>query len=133
MSEEKEPRGFESAKKKTESLLENSEQLKDLVASAKEKAKEKQQQIKSVWKDFQTLLRFVYAWWRKDYQEIPWKTILYAATAVFYFVSPFDLIPDFIPFGGFIDDVTVISFVAKALKSDLDKFTAWENSLGDEG
>ncbi len=132
MSQEKEPHGFNKAKRKTEVLLKNRERLNKLLLAAKEKASKKQQHIKPVWIDFQTLLRLVKAWRKKDYQEIPWNTILYAASAIFYFVSPFDFIPDFIPLGGFLDDITVITFVTKSLRSDLEKFRAWENESIDE-
>ncbi|MBL4707839.1 MAG: DUF1232 domain-containing protein [Flavobacteriales bacterium] len=132
MAEKNEPRGFSKAKKKTEALLENKEKLNNLLLVAKKKSGEKKQNIKAVWIDFQTLLRLVKAWRKKEYTDIPWKTILYAASAIFYFVSPLDLIPDFIPFGGFLDDITVITFVVKSLKEDLEKFKNFENKEVDE-
>ena len=46
-------------------------------------------------------------------------------SAIIYFVMPTDLIPDILP-GGFIADVTVIGFVIKQIKADLDNFLAWE-------
>ena len=132
MTQEKEPQGFHKAKKKTEALLENEEKLNSLLIAAKKKAVRKKQNLKAVWNDFQTLLRLVKAWWKKEYTEVPWNTILYAASAIFYFVSPVDLIPDFIPITGLLDDVTVITFVAKSLKGDLTKFKEWENKTIDE-
>lgn len=132
MTQEKEPRGFNKAKKKTEALLESKEKLNNLLLAAKKKAVEKKQKIKDVWNDFQTLLRLVKAWWKKEYTEVPWKTVLYATSAIFYFVSPLDLIPDFIPITGFLDDITVITFVVRSLKKDLEKFNKWENEAIDE-
>ena len=46
--------------------------------------------------------------------------------ALAYFVSPIDLIPDFIPILGLIDDSTVIAVVVAQIKSDIDNFIAWE-------
>ncbi len=122
-----EPKGFARAKQKTEELLENGEKLSKLLGDAKEKANHKKGKLKNAWNDLQALLRLVNAWWKKEYQEIPWKTILYAASAIFYFVSPLDFIPDFIPIAGFLDDITVIAFVTNSLKTDIDKFKEWEN------
>ncbi|MDB4082831.1 YkvA family protein [Vicingaceae bacterium] len=130
--ENKEPNGFAKAKQKTEELLENGEKLSKLLGVAKVKAEEKKEKLKDSWSDLQSLLRLVQAWWKKDYQEIPWKTILYAATAIFYFVSPLDFIPDFIPITGFLDDITVITFVTSSLKTDIDKFKTWESLPKDE-
>lgn len=132
MSKEKEPKGFDWAKAKAEKLIESNEQLQELISAGSEKATQKKEQMKDVWSDLQTLLSLVTAWWKKDYQEIPWKTILYAAAAIVYFVSPIDLVPDFIPIAGFLDDITVISFVVKSLKNDLDKFKLWQNDKSDE-
>ena len=44
----------------------------------------------------------------------PADAILMAIAAVFYFVGPFDLIPDSIPVLGLIDDTSVITSVAWA-------------------
>lgn len=127
MDEEKKPLGFNSAKKSAAKILDNNERLKSLLKKAKEKAKQNNDQLKGVWSDFQTLLRFLKAWKRKKYREIPWRTVLYAAAAALYFVNPLDVIPDFIPFTGLLDDLTVITFVLNAIHNDLEKFSEWEN------
>jgi len=123
---DKQPRGFKKAEAKAKGLLGNQKKLKELVHSAQKKSATKKEQLKSVWKDFQTLLRLLKAWKNKEYNQTPWKTILYASTAILYFVNPFDLIPDFIPLAGFIDDITIISFVIGSIKEDLEKFIKWE-------
>ncbi len=38
----------------------------------------------------------------------PLKTKIIAALAVLYFLSPFDVLPDFIPLAGWIDDLIVV-------------------------
>jgi uncharacterized membrane protein YkvA (DUF1232 family) len=45
-----------------------------------------------------------------------------------YLVDPFDLIPDETPFLGFVDDATVIEFVAGKTKQTLDDFMTWETA-----
>jgi uncharacterized membrane protein YkvA (DUF1232 family) len=46
--------------------------------------------------------------------------------AIIYFVNPFDLIPDFIPVIGYLDDVAVIALAVASIHNDLDDFRAWE-------
>lgn len=44
---------------------------------------------------------------------------------VIYFLVPLDLVPDFIPIAGFLDDVSVIAWCCVAAKEELDRFSAW--------
>ncbi len=76
--------------------------------------------------DVPLLLRLARAWARKDYVAIPWKSIVSVVAALLYFVSPLDLLPDFVPFIGFIDDAAVVAFVLKSLRSDMSAFQLWE-------
>jgi uncharacterized membrane protein YkvA (DUF1232 family) len=46
--------------------------------------------------------------------------------AVIYFVSPIDLMPDWFPLSGLIDDAAVLVFVIHQIQTDLGKFQAWE-------
>jgi uncharacterized membrane protein YkvA (DUF1232 family) len=56
------------------------------------------------------------------YREIPWYTVATSVAALIYFLSPLDLIPDFIPLLGQIDDAIVISLAVKAVQEDLKKY-----------
>jgi len=42
-----------------------------------------------------------------------------------YFVSPIDIIPDFL-LGGLVDDALVLGLIIKQVTSDLDKYREWE-------
>jgi uncharacterized membrane protein YkvA (DUF1232 family) len=41
-----------------------------------------------------------------------------------------DLVPDFIPGLGYLDDVTVIGFVMNSIRKDVDRFKFWETESG---
>ena len=49
------------------------------------------------------------------------------AGALAYVVLPFDVIPDFLPGIGFIDDAFVISFVIKQFKDEIEKYKRFKN------
>lgn len=60
------------------------------------------------------------------YKETPWKTITALTGALIYVLSPIDLILDFIPFIGFLDDAVVIGLAIKLAQPDLEKYRAWK-------
>lgn len=101
----------------------------ELIQEALQKGKEKggaKGPLSEVWDSLQTLIRMIRAYFDGSYSEVPWETVALAIVAVAYFVMPFDLIPDFIPVAGFIDDAAVIALVIASIDAELDKFAEWE-------
>jgi uncharacterized membrane protein YkvA (DUF1232 family) len=74
----------------------------------------------------QAMLRLIRAYARGAYTGIPRDALLTIVAAVSYLVDPFDLIPDEIPFLGFVDDGTVIAFAVSRTRHALDEFMVWE-------
>ena len=74
-------------------------------------------------------VRMVKAFVKKEYTDVPWKTILAIIAGIVYFVTPFDLIPDFIPITGFVDDFTVLYWVFNNFNKDIESFRSWEMEL----
>jgi uncharacterized membrane protein YkvA (DUF1232 family) len=60
-----------------------------------------------------------------QYRQVPWATVGSLAMAVAYFVMPLDMIPDYIPFSGFVDDAAVMSMVFRAAEQDLQRYLRW--------
>jgi uncharacterized membrane protein YkvA (DUF1232 family) len=60
------------------------------------------------------------------YTKMPWFTIAAITTGLLYVFMPIDLIPDFIPGLGFLDDLTVLSFVTGWIETDLHKYLDWK-------
>jgi len=44
-----------------------------------------------------------------------------------YFISPIDIIPDFLPLIGLSDDVALLVFIFKSIDEELLKFNQWQN------
>ena len=45
-----------------------------------------------------------------------------------YLVSPLDIIPDFLPIVGFVDDATVFALVVSSFQSDLNAYKEWKKN-----
>ncbi len=66
------------------------------------------------------------AWWRGEYRAVSRQALIAAVAALAYFLSPMDLIPDWIPGLGFVDDLAVFTWVTRKWAVELDAFRAWK-------
>ena len=64
-----------------------------------------------------------------EYREIPFNIIAAAGAALLYVLSPIDLIPDFIPVLGYLDDAAVIAFCLNLMEKDLVSYKVWKDSI----
>jgi len=109
--------------------LNNSETLEELFnEAAKKAAAVPREPFKECWPYLQTMLRLVRAHHRGEYDQVPDNALLWVVAALNYLIDPFDLIPDKTPFLGFVDDATVVEFVADRTRQTLDDFMTWETS-----
>jgi uncharacterized membrane protein YkvA (DUF1232 family) len=76
------------------------------------------------------LVSLVRAYVQKDYQDIPVGSIIAIVSALIYFVSPIDLLPDSIPVLGYIDDAAVIAFVWNMVEDDVEEYKKWQEQNG---
>ena len=67
---------------------------------------------------------------KKEYTEVPVGTIVAVISALVYFVSPIDLIPDVIPGAGHIDDVAVVGACLVLVDTDIKDYIKWRDSHG---
>jgi uncharacterized membrane protein YkvA (DUF1232 family) len=58
--------------------------------------------------------------------EVPFRSLAAIAVTLLYLANPFDLIPDFIPGIGFIDDVFIVTLCVKFIGTDLDRYRGWK-------
>jgi uncharacterized membrane protein YkvA (DUF1232 family) len=122
-------REVDKKRSKAEDYLRDPDKSKKLLDEALKKAKAKEEKkgpLAEVWSNLNALFRLLQAYIHRDYTRIPWGSIVLVVVAIIYFVSPFDLIPDWIPVVGFIDDAAVIAFVLKQINTDLNQFLQWE-------
>jgi len=123
-------RSYGRARSKAASYVGSRDKLTDLIDKASEKATGKKRGLKDVWPSLMAFFRLIRAYANGSYRQVSPKAMLQIVAAVLYFVSPIDLIPDFILGLGMIDDVTVLAWTIRACAGDIAAFIDWEKRAG---
>ncbi|MCG3878688.1 DUF1232 domain-containing protein [Psychrobacter sp. Ps6] len=81
--------------------------------------------------DLMLFMSLIKDYYKGDYRKIPFRTISAGVVGAIYTLNPIDLIPDSIPFIGYIDDALVLKFCLKQAQKDLQKYKVWKQEQGD--
>jgi uncharacterized membrane protein YkvA (DUF1232 family) len=120
-------RAFAKAILKARPYTVSPEQLEALVREASKKVVSlPAAPFRESWAYLATMLRLLRAYQRGEYENVPPKALLSIVAAVAYLVDPYDLIPDEVPYLGFLDDATVLEFAMVKTRQTLDDFMSWE-------
>ena len=117
---------------KAKNIINDDEKLKKLIEDVLKKMKEISSDKKTSAKlndSLRLFIRIINAYTSKEYTYVPWKTICLIVAGLIYFIYPVDLIPDFIPVSGLIDDIALIAWIYESIQDDIDNFLEWEKSL----
>lgn len=112
-----------------ESYLQQPTRLKKLLTDAYQKASEKNEVgnlAHEAWTTLQSLFRLIRMSASGEYTGVPATTVVAAVAVLLYFLSPIDLIPDFIPVLGLLDDMALVAWFSTSIKHELNKFHEWE-------
>ena len=77
--------------------------------------------------DCKLLISIIKDYTTNTYKEIPWWAISAIGFALLYVINPADLIPDYLPIIGFVDDATVIAVCLTLVEKELLVYKAWKN------
>jgi uncharacterized membrane protein YkvA (DUF1232 family) len=100
----------------------------DDILSKEKTAKKKAEKLGELAETVKLLWSMIIDYKNGDYREIPWKTIAAFGFAIAYLISPLDLVPDFIPIAGFLDDASLFALFLKLYAEDFKKYCEWKKN-----
>ena len=113
---------------KAKAYVGNTEKSTELLDEADKKSTKNRRALDDVWEPLQLLFSMFRSYAKKEYTEIPTRSILAIIATILYFVTPLDVIPDIILGLGFADDAAVIAFTVKQVQNDLEKYKLWREN-----
>lgn len=119
---------FKKSENKASVILKDKSKAKDTIKEALGKAVSNKGQLEGVWAKMVLLFAVAKDYVNGDYTEMPKRSIVAILGGLIYFLSPIDVVPDFIPVLGFIDDVFVLNLVYKQVLKDLEKYKIWKDA-----
>lgn len=112
--------------RKANEYLNHPKKTEHLLTKALNKARDSKNALGDAWDKLKLLIELIRAYSKGEYREVSKGTILTVIGAIIYFVSPIDLVPDFIAGLGLFDDAAVIGYTIKKISAELDEFKNWQ-------
>ncbi len=107
-------------------LLENG-RLPGLLRAVADKG-ERNARFARVRDDLNLLLGLCAAWWLGDHRAVGRQAMLSVVAALLYFLAPLDMVPDWLPGAGLLDDLAVLAWVMRTWAAELDAYRAWREA-----
>ena len=78
--------------------------------------------------DFRLLGALIKDYWKGEYRDVSLGSIAVFVLSIVYVLSPIDILSDFIPLLGQIDDAFILLFCIYLLEKDLKKYQNWKSN-----
>lgn len=112
-----------------EALIKDKGKTFNKVREGITKADANKSALANVWEQLQLLFSLTKDYTNGNYTSIPKTTMISVLAALLYFISPLDLVPDFLVGLGFLDDAVILGFVIKKVSKELEKYKAWKDKI----
>lgn len=119
--------GYKKFEASAHDYAQNPKKTEKLLKKTVKKAARNRAALKGVWKNLQLLMELLKSWSKGEYKDISKKSIVFIIASILYFVSPIDLVPDFLIGLGIVDDAAVLGYAIKQISGEIEKYSAWKD------
>lgn len=131
MEESKLKSSFKKFTKTAQQLLTDKNKTLLKVKDGITKASKNKDKLTAIWDKMQLLFALAKDYANGSYNDISNASIVAIIGSLLYFISPIDVIPDFILGLGFLDDAFIIGYVFNKVAKELDKYQNWKANQKD--
>ncbi|HHV64812.1 MAG TPA: DUF1232 domain-containing protein [Peptococcaceae bacterium] len=116
-------------KVKAAKYIDDPKRTENLLSRAWQKAEnaKNSQVIDAIWDKIQLLFSLVRDWANGNYKGISKSAIIAVIAGLIYFVSPLDVIPDFLVGLGIVDDAAVLALIIKQIDKEIIRYKQWKS------
>ena len=119
---------LDSGKEKAESLIGDPAQIDALLGQLQEKLKGLPAEAMQQFANVPLMASMVKSYVSKEYTAVSPKVVIALVSAFLYLVKSKDLIPDYIPVIGLVDDLAVAAVALTVCKPELEAYAAWRDA-----
>ncbi|MDQ1141497.1 YkvA family protein [Pedobacter agri] len=119
---------FRQSENRAALILDDKSKASSTIKDALGKAITNKGELEGVWAKMLLLFGVAKDYVNGEYTEIPKRSIVAILGGLIYFLSPLDIVPDFVPLLGFIDDIFVLNLVYKQVLKDLEEYKVWKDA-----
>lgn len=119
---------FKKSENRAALILDDKSKASSTIKDALGKAITNKGELEGVWAKMLLLFGVAKDFVNGEYTEIPKRSIVAILGGLIYFLSPLDIVPDFVPLLGFIDDIFVLNLVYKQVLKDLEEYKVWKDA-----
>ncbi|KUG02490.1 hypothetical protein ASZ90_020122 [hydrocarbon metagenome] len=82
--------------------------------------------LSEIWDSLQILFSLLKDWISGEYRGLPSKALLLILAGIVYFVTPIDIIPEFIVGLGLLDDAVILGWIIRQIGRELEEYRSWK-------